>query len=86
MSAVGVFAMAAPNLGKINSDIGEPNSNITWVAIVYTLMFGVGSETTPFPPGRSEDHFYLLAGPYQVPLSVVSATFSGVDGFSLLAR
>ncbi|KAK6368222.1 hypothetical protein LTS17_009963 [Exophiala oligosperma] len=53
MAAVGVFAMAAPNLGKINDDIGGANSNITWVAIVYTLMFGVGSALV----GRLSDIF-----------------------------
>lgn len=38
----GVFAMTAPVLGVINAEIG-PSANITWVAIVYILMLGIGS-------------------------------------------
>lgn len=50
MGGVGAFALAAPNLGVINADIGGPNSSITWAAIVYILMLGVGSEFALEPP------------------------------------
>lgn len=33
--------MTAPILNLINADIG-PSANITWVAIVYNLMLGLG--------------------------------------------
>ena len=38
---VGGFALAAPNLGVINADIG-PDPNIVWVSLVYTLTLAVG--------------------------------------------
>ncbi|KIW76453.1 hypothetical protein Z517_11199 [Fonsecaea pedrosoi CBS 271.37] len=41
LAAISSFALAAPILGVINEDIG-PSSNISWVAIVYTLMIAVG--------------------------------------------
>lgn len=38
---VGGFALAAPELGVINADIG-PDANVTWVSLVYTLTLAVG--------------------------------------------
>lgn len=40
-AGVGGYALAAPNLGIINADIG-PAANLTWVALVYTLTLAVG--------------------------------------------
>jgi hypothetical protein len=40
-AGVGGFALAAPELGVINADIG-PDANITWVSLVYTLTLAVG--------------------------------------------
>ncbi|RDW72199.1 MFS general substrate transporter-28 [Coleophoma crateriformis] len=40
-AGVGGFALAAPNLGVINADIG-PDANLAWVALVYTLTLAVG--------------------------------------------
>lgn len=40
-AGVGGFALAAPELGRINADIG-PNGNLTWVSLVYTLTLAVG--------------------------------------------
>lgn len=40
-SAVGGFALAAPNLTLINNEIG-PDKNIVWVSLVYTLTLAVG--------------------------------------------
>jgi len=38
---VGGFALAAPELGVINADIG-PDANVTWVSLVYTLTLAIG--------------------------------------------
>ena len=40
-AGVGGFALAAPELGVINADIG-PDGNLTWVSLVYTLTLAVG--------------------------------------------
>jgi hypothetical protein len=40
-AGVGGFALAAPELARINADIG-PNGNLTWVSLVYTLTLAVG--------------------------------------------
>lgn len=40
-AGVGGFALAAPELGVINADIG-PDANVTWVSLVYTLTLAVG--------------------------------------------
>lgn len=65
--------MAAPNLAKINSDIGKADSTITWVAIVYTLLFAVGCETPPYLEDKARsifsnqvlDRFRCPCWPYQ---------------------
>lgn len=56
MAAVGVYALVAPNLGLINSEIGGLDASISWAAIVYTLMFGIGSMFPPLidPPQFAE--------------------------------
>jgi len=38
---VGGYALAAPELGVINADIG-PDANATWVSLVYTLTLAIG--------------------------------------------
>lgn len=38
---VGGFALAAPNLGIINADIG-PDPSYVWISLVYTLTLAIG--------------------------------------------
>jgi hypothetical protein len=46
MAGVGGFACIAPVLSIIDADIG-PDASITWVAITYILMLGIGSKQSP---------------------------------------
>ncbi|KIX06727.1 uncharacterized protein Z518_04703 [Rhinocladiella mackenziei CBS 650.93] len=74
LSAIAGFAYAAPILGVINNDIG-PSPNLSWVAIVYTLMIAVGLTIV----GRFTDIFgrrYTFIGGAALGVvgSIVSAT------------
>jgi hypothetical protein len=44
MANLGAFTLAAPNLGVVSIDLRGSPGSITWAAIVYVLMQGVGSE------------------------------------------
>lgn len=45
MANLGAFTLAAPHLGFITVDLKGSPGSITWAAIVYVLMQGVGSES-----------------------------------------
>lgn len=44
MANLGAFTFSAPNLGIISAELNGAPGSITWAAIVYVLMQGIGSK------------------------------------------